>query len=109
MNSLAKISAIAAGLALSGLPCLTAAASAAPSVEQVDFDLQRHSAATGALSSLTLAASLQTAAETQDEPRRSGPSTTTWLVIGGVALLVLVAVAVASAAPTPGPREGAFD
>ena len=45
----------------------------------------------------------------QAESARQAKSSTTWLIVGGVAVLVLVLAAVASAQPTAGPPEGAFD
>ena len=116
MNVFGKVATVVAAFALASQPCLaasvgSAATPAAP--EQISFNLSGHGtsevASRFAAGSVTLAASQQTASESQDEPRRRGPGTTTWLVVGGVLLLVLVAVAVANAAPAPGPEEGAFD
>ena len=103
-----------AALALVTQPCLAAA----PAAERVQFDLGRTASAprqqagalaTGAMASISLAASQETASEAQAEPRRRGIGTTTLLVVGGLVLLVVVLAAVAGAQPTAGPDEGAFD
>lgn len=118
MKSLAKIVTVAAAVGLSCQPCFAAAAEsrsepvavtmAASIGTGMDFDLGRLEAARIGSSSLSVAASQQTASEVEDQPKRRGPGTTTWLVIGGVALLVVVLAVVASGSPTPGPREGDF-
>lgn len=118
MNVLAKITTVAAAMGMTSQPCLAAAAEsdskslarplAASAAAHGDFDLERHVSG-AAVTSLTLAASQQTASEIQDPPTRKGPGTTTWLIVGGVALLVVVLLAVGAAAPAPGPREGDFN
>lgn len=120
MNVLAKITTTAAAIGLTSQPCLAAATAESRSEPAVhtktasaavgaDFDLERLKAARIASASLSIAASQQTAAEVEEQPKRRGPGTT-WVVIGGVALLAVIVLAVvASGSPTPGPHEGAFD
>ena len=120
MNVLAKITTIAAAIALTSQPCFAAVAAdgrsepaatttAASAAAGAEFNLERIRTARIASASLSIAASQQTAAEVEEQPKRRGPGTT-WLVIGGVALLAVVVLAVvASGSPTPGPHEGAFD
>lgn len=43
------------------------------------------------------------------DERLNAKGKTTWIVVGGVLLLVVVLAAVASAMPTAGPPKGAFD
>jgi hypothetical protein len=131
MNILAKVATFATVLGISSQPCLAAAvnsnarsigaANTPSAVQRLDFDLVRHSGAVAghqlssaagvsrATESLSLAASQQIASEAGEQPKRRGPGTTTWLIVGGVVLLVAVLASVAAATPTPGPQEGDFD
>lgn len=120
MKAMARSATLAGALLAASQPCLAAASTegiartpagtAAPASGQLRFNLASHQGPVTATASLSMAASQQTASETEEKPRGRGISTTTLLLVGGgLVLAVVILAAVAGAMPTPGPREGAFD
>ena len=105
MKALARSMTIAAALTITGQPCAAAAAGSNTALagQSINFRLA-HQPGPASMASMSLAASQQTASETDEQPRRKGPGTTTLLVVGGVILLVVL-IAATTSVRGPGPEN----